>query len=268
MKKKLISLFLIVSLFSFIGVAQASDFDDGKQFTAQCVKYCKEKGGNLITHSGGIQYTTKEYKATSSESGKSYDAFCVDPAGQASSGPFTSHPVSNASFGAGLQAILSSNASYDAKRTALVTFIYGVARPAGIAGDLHLINSFANWNGGLDLTYASAFTNTGIDWACQNESLTSQLVNISGSCVSSLQSSYSGVTKYSPSYKLEGGTPVDGAYPLFVNALQAAVDAKNGGGNSEDSSGNVEATLNDPQINEDNVVITATFNISFVIQYV
>lgn len=256
MKKNNIKFCLLIILCTFfimVNNAKAGDFDDGSVFNI------KSNGtGGTLTHSGGLSYETQKYTA-SSESGNSYDAFCIDPAGQAWTGNATVHPVSNASFAAALSSIVSSNADYTAKRTAIVAFVYGVAKPAGIDSDIYDVSSFTNWQKGSGaLAYASAFTNTGIEWACQNESLTSQLVNISGNCVTSLQSSYTNVNSYNSTYKLESGH--ESAYSLFVNALQAAVDAKNGSANT-DTSSSLEATLNDPEINDDNVVITATFDI-------
>lgn len=259
MKKNNIKFCLLIILCTFfimVNNAKAGDFDDGSVFNIKNIG----TSGTLTYYNGVVHdktYPTKKYSA-SSESGNTYDAFCIDPAGQAWTGNATVHPVSNASFAAALSSIVSSNADYTAKRTAIVAFVYGVAKPAGIDSDIYDVSSFANWDGGGVIAYASAFTNTGIEWACQNESLTSQLVNISGSCVTSLQSSYTKDNSYNSTYKLESGH--ESAYTLFVNALQAAVDAKNGSANT-DTSSSLEATLNDPEINDDNVVITATFDI-------
>ena len=255
MKKKLISLILITCLFSFVEVAKASDLDEGQSLT--------------ISESGSIEglsytsplyysdsYTTHQYSATGAND--TYDAFCIDPHGVSTKGSgFIVTPVSDQRFAAAVSAILSSNADYLSKRTALVTFIYGVGNFAGMTSDIANLNSFT-YNG-KPVPYSSSFTNAGIEWACQNSSTTSQLVSFSGECSSSLKSmAQSRYTNYDPNASLSGST--SGAYTLFVNALNAAANA--GSGNSEGESMTLNATLNDTEINEDSVVITANFDIT------
>lgn len=251
MKKKLISLFLIICLFSFVGVAKASDLDEGQSLT---ISEVGSLGG--LTY-GGVSYTTHQYSATGANG--TYDAFCIDPHGVSTKGSgFIVTPVSDQRFAAAVSAILSSNADYLSKRTALVTFIYGVGNFAGMTGDIANLNSFT-YNG-QQVLYSSSFVNTGIAWACQNPSETSKLVSFSGDCNSSLksmaQSRYSNYN--SGASELSGST--SGAYTLFVNALNAA--ANGGSGDSESESMTLNATLNDTQVNEDSVIITANFDIT------
>lgn len=251
MKKKLISLFLIICLFSFVGVAKASDLDEGQSLT---ISEVGSLGG--LTY-GGVSYTTHQYSATGANG--TYDAFCINPHGVSTKGSgFIVTPVSDQRFAAAVSAILSSNADYLSKRTALVTFIYGVGNFAGMTGDIANLNSFT-YNG-QQVLYSSSFVNTGIAWACQNPSETSKLVSFSGDCNSSLksmaQSRYSNYN--SGASELSGST--SGAYTLFVNALNAA--ANGGSGDSESESMTLNATLNDTQVNEDSVIITANFDIT------
>ena len=144
MKKKLISLILITCLFSFVEVAKASDLDEGQSLT--------------ISESGSIEglsytsplyysdsYTTHQYSATGANG--TYGAFCIYPHGVSTKGSgFIVTPVSDKRFAAAVSAILSSNADYLSKRTALVTFIYGVGNFAGMTGDIANLNSFT-YNG-------------------------------------------------------------------------------------------------------------------------
>ena len=255
MKKKLISLFLITCLFSFVGVAKASDLDEGQSLTIG-------ESGEIkgLSYTSPLyysdSYTTHQYSATGANG--TYDAFCIDPHGVSTKGSgFIVTPVSDQRFAAAVSAILSSNADYLSKRTALVTFIYGVGNFAGMTGDIANLNSFTY--SGKPVPYSSAFTNAGIEWACQNSSTTSQLVSFSGNCNSSLKSmAQSRYTNYDPDASLSGST--SGAYTLFVNALNAAANA--GSGDSESESMTLNATLNDTEINEDSVIITANFDIT------
>ena len=255
MKKKLISLFLIICLFSFVGVAKASDLDEGQSLT---ISESGTIGGLSYTSPMyySDSYTTHQYSATGAN-GK-YDAYCIDPHGVSTKGSgFIVTPVSDQRFAAAVSAILSSNADYLSKRTALVTFIYAVGNFAGMTGDIANLNSFTY--SGKPVPYSSAFTNAGIEWACQNSSTTSQLVSFSGDCNQSLKSmAQSRYTNYDPNASLSGST--SGAYTLFVNALNAAANA--GSGDSESESMTLNATLNDTEINEDSVVITANFDIT------
>ncbi len=255
MKKKLISLILITCLFSFVGVAKASDLDEGQSLT---ISESGEIGGLSYTSPlyYSDSYTTHQYSATGANG--TYDAFCIDPHGVSTKGSgFIVTPVSDQRFAAAVSAILSSNADYLSKRTALVTFIYGVGNFAGMTGDIANLDSFTY--SGKPVPYSSSFTNAGIEWACQNSSTTSQLVSFSGDCNSSLKSmAQSRYTNYDPNASLSGST--SGAYSLFVNALNAAANA--GSGDSESESMTLNATLNDTQVNEDSVVITANFDIT------
>lgn len=255
MKKKLISLFLIICLFSFVGVAKASDLDEGQSLT---ISESGTIGGLSYTSPMyySDSYTTHQYSATGANG--TYDAYCINPHGVSTKGSgFIVTPVSDQRFAAAVSAILSSNADYLSKRTALVTFIYGVGNFAGMTGDIANLNSFTY--SGKPVPYSSAFTNAGIEWACQNSSTTSQLVSFSGDCNQSLKSmAQSRYTNYDPNASLSGST--SGAYTLFVNALNAAANA--GSGNSEGESMTLNATLNDTEINEDSVVITANFDIT------
>ena len=265
MKKKLISLFLIVSLFSCVGIAKAADLDEGQTLNVPYTPSSNTIGG--LSYNNGVAYNTLVHTATGA-SGETYDAYCLDPHGVATYGNFTVQPVSNQAFAAGVSAILSGNGSYVAKRTALVAFIYGVGNFAGITNDLVTLTNFyftdPSTGKGQVVQYSSAFVNSGIEWACQNPSDLSALLSYSGDCVSSLKSmAQQKYRNYNINATAFTGTEATSAYALFAQALSAAASA-NGGESSEDGTASMtlSATLGNIEVNDDSVVINATFDIT------
>ena len=115
MKKKLISLFLIICLFSFVGVAKASDFDIGKSFN---ITQVGTADNNNLTFAAGSPANIYEYSATS-ESGEVYEAFCIDPHMSFMGGDYTVQTGESSEYLAGVSAIISSGGSYIAKDVAI-----------------------------------------------------------------------------------------------------------------------------------------------------
>ena len=256
MKKKLISLFLIICLFSFVGVAKASDFDIGKSFN---ITQVGTADNNNLTFAAGSPANIYEYSATS-ESGEVYEAFCIDPHMSFMGGDYTVQTGESSEYLAGVSAIISSGGSYIAKDVAIRAFTYGFMKPMGLYSGTHT-NFQADGSTG---NKASAFTNFGVDWACssENSSYASQLGLSGGNCASTLRSrmNYSG---YNSSITLyDNGTGIlSEAQSLFNQAMAAAANAKSGGSsNSSEGGFTLNASLGDVAVNESTVEIIATFD--------
>lgn len=256
MKKKLISLFLIVSLFSFIGVAQASDFDIGKSFN---IKQVGTADNNNLVFAAGSPANIYEYSATG-ESGEVYEAFCIDPHLSFMRGDYTVQTGESSEYLAGVSAIISSGGSYSAKDTALRAFTYGFMKPMGLYGGTHT-NFQADGSTG---NKASGFTNLGVQWACssENSSYASQLGLSGGDCASTLRSKmgYSGYNSSITFYDNNTGL-LNEAQSIFNQAMAAAANAKSGSSSSSSEGGfSLNASLGDVAVNESTVEIIATFD--------
>ncbi len=257
MKKKLISLFLITCLFSFVGVAKASDFDIGKSFN---ITQVGTADNNNLTFAAGSPANIYEYSATS-ESGEVYEAFCIDPHMSFMRGDYTVQTGESTEYLAGVSAIISSGGSYIAKDVAIRAFTYGFMKPMGLYSGTHT-NFQADGSTG---NKASAFTNFGVDWACssENSSYASQLGLSGGDCASSLRSrmNYSGYNSSITLYDNNTGI-LSEAQSLFNQAMAAAANAKSGSSTDSSEGGfTLNASLGDVTVSESTVEIVATFDI-------
>ncbi len=258
MKKKLISLFLIVSLFSFVFSIEVKAVGMGDSFS---IAQNGTKYQGLVTP-GGSTLTTYEYTATSGSN--SYVAYCIDPHMQFNGGTtYTVKTNENNEYLAGVSAIISGNGGYEAKEVAIRAFTYGFMKLVNLYSGSNLTFSDQYGTPGvLGNGYkTSVFVNLGIQWACNsaNSSYASQL-GVSGNCASTLQSATSMYTGYDPNASASGSS-VSTAESLFNQAMAAAANAKNGNSSSESEGGfSLNASLGDVAVNESTVEITATFD--------
>lgn len=258
MKKKLISLFLIVSLFSFVFSIEVKAVGMGDSFS---IAQNGTKYQGLVTP-GGSTLTTYEYTATSGSN--SYVAYCIDPHMQFIGGTtYTVKTKENNEYLAGVSAIISGNGGYEAKEVAIRAFTYGFMKLVNLYSGSNLTFSDQYGTPGvLGNGYkTSVFVNLGIQWACNsaNSSYASQL-GVSGNCASTLQSATSMYKGYDPNASASGSS-VSTAESLFNQAMAAAANAKNGNSSSESEGGfSLNASLGDVAVNESTVEITATFD--------
>ena len=258
MKKKLISLFLIVSLFSFVFSIEVKAVGMGDSFS---IAQNGTKYQGLVTP-GGSTLTTYEYTATSGSN--SYVAYCIDPHMQFNGGTtYTVKTNENNEYLAGVSAIISGNGGYEAKEVAIRAFTYGFMKLVNLYSGSNLTFSDQYGTPGvLGNGYkTSVFVNLGIQWACNsaNSSYASQL-GVSGNCASTLQSATSMYTGYDPNASASGSS-VSTAESLFNQAMAAAANTKNGNSSSESEGGfSLNASLGDVAVNESTVEITATFD--------
>ena len=269
MKKKLISLFLITCLFSFIGVARAADFDPGQTFTNPLV-------GNVPNINGGITYNgvpaeTHMYTMTNSESGNTYTGYCIDPHLQNNSSGTVKTDV-NQVYAAGLASILSNGYREDqTSGFGLSGSDYYMATSIAIRAYTYGVMSLGNYDAAKSLSslnnLGKANALTAISWVCNsgNTSNASTLtgLNLSGDCNSTMTSAFSSKrVNLGTSTVLSGNDAIlSAAQSMFSAALQAAVDAQSGNSSTSGDGFSLNATLGDITVEESTVVINATFDI-------
>lgn len=268
---------LLIAFITFIGIKEtyASDFDAGQSFSVTYNYNGVVGGGNvhqnhtIPLNNNSYNYQPIWYTATGA-SGTSYNAYCVDPQLSDNIGSFTVDVNLTEEYKAGISAIMSAGGDdYDATRIAIVAFTYVIAKPADIfvgttrSNDLTHYSSVNGETNDPSIPLLSMMS-SGVDWACQDVDSVNTLLGISTNCESSLEQELASTyTKgYDPSVGGVGEPYASRAQSLFAQGLAAAAAVKNGENVTSSEAMTVSGEANEPDVNEDTVVITATMNIA------